>query len=206
MRDLGSVPGLVRSAGERHSNPLQYSCLAKSQTRLSNYCVLKCFSHVWLFATLGTVACQAPLSMGILQARILEWVALSSSSGSSQSRNGSSISCISFIVGGVFTAEPRKPLPLLQKSRSHSFYLSPTIFTILTQFYFLPNPRIESWFPILQTDSSSAEPPGKPITVTVSDGKEFPFDYELCKAVRVLSSSANPSRAQHKPGHKTFFF
>ena len=27
-------------------------------------CVLSCFSHVWLFATLWTVACQAPLSMG----------------------------------------------------------------------------------------------------------------------------------------------
>ena len=27
-------------------------------------CVLNCFSHVWLFATLWTVACQVPLSMG----------------------------------------------------------------------------------------------------------------------------------------------
>ena len=35
-------------------------------------CMLSHFSHVWLFATLWTVACQAPLSMGILQARILE--------------------------------------------------------------------------------------------------------------------------------------
>ena len=26
--------------------------------------VLSCFSHVWFFATLWTVACQAPLSMG----------------------------------------------------------------------------------------------------------------------------------------------
>ena len=33
-----------------------------------------------------TVAHQAPLSMGILQARILEWVAISSSRGSSQPR------------------------------------------------------------------------------------------------------------------------
>ena len=31
-----------------------------------------------------TVACQAPRSMGILQARILEWVAMPSSRGSSQ--------------------------------------------------------------------------------------------------------------------------
>ena len=27
-------------------------------------CVLSCFSPVWLFETLWTVACQAPLSMG----------------------------------------------------------------------------------------------------------------------------------------------
>ena len=39
--------------------------------------VLSCFSCVRLFLTPWTVACQAPLSMGILQARILEWVAIS---------------------------------------------------------------------------------------------------------------------------------
>ena len=27
MRDLGSIPGLGRSPGEEHGNPLQYSCL-----------------------------------------------------------------------------------------------------------------------------------------------------------------------------------
>ena len=37
--------------------------------------VLSPFSRVWLFATPWTVAHPAPLSMGILQARILEWVA-----------------------------------------------------------------------------------------------------------------------------------
>ena len=30
-------------------------------------CVLSCFSRVQLFVTLGTVACQAPLSIGILR-------------------------------------------------------------------------------------------------------------------------------------------
>ena len=35
----------------------------------------KSLSCVWLFATPWTVAHQAPLSMGILQATILEWVA-----------------------------------------------------------------------------------------------------------------------------------
>ena len=41
-------------------------------------------SRVRLFATPWTVACQAPLSMGILQAKILERVA---SRGSSQPRD-----------------------------------------------------------------------------------------------------------------------
>ena len=38
-------------------------------------------------ATLWAIACQAPHSMGILQARILEWVAMPSSRGSSQPRD-----------------------------------------------------------------------------------------------------------------------
>ena len=44
--------------------------------------VLSHFSRVWLFATLWTVACQAV--HGILQARILECIAMPSSRGSSQ--------------------------------------------------------------------------------------------------------------------------
>ena len=43
----------------------------------------KSLSHVWLFVTPQSVACQAPLSMGNLQARKLEWVAMPSSRGSS---------------------------------------------------------------------------------------------------------------------------
>ena len=46
----------------------------------------KSFSHVWLFVTSWTVARQAPLSLGILQARILEWVAMPASMGSSQTQ------------------------------------------------------------------------------------------------------------------------
>ena len=42
-------------------------------------CMLSLFSRIWLFVTLWTVACQAPLSIEILQARILEWVAVLSS-------------------------------------------------------------------------------------------------------------------------------
>ena len=46
------------------------------------YAVLSLFSHVRLFVTPWTVAHQAPLSMGILQAGILEWVSRPFSRGS----------------------------------------------------------------------------------------------------------------------------
>ena len=54
-------------------NIYTYSCLVAQSCRL--------------FATPWTVARQAPLSMGILQARILEWVAYPFSRGSFQPRN-----------------------------------------------------------------------------------------------------------------------
>ena len=45
-------------------------------------------SHIQLIATASTVACQAPLSMGTLQIRRVEWVAMPSSRA---------ISCISSV-------------------------------------------------------------------------------------------------------------
>ena len=63
-------------------------------------------------ATPWTVAHQAPLSMGILQARILEWVARPSSRGSSLPRDQTQVSCIAV---RFFTVEPLgKPCPLLE--------------------------------------------------------------------------------------------
>ena len=61
---------------------------------------VKSLSHVRLFATPWTVAHQAPLSMGILQARILEWVAMPSSRGSSQPKDRTQVS---LIAGRFFT-------------------------------------------------------------------------------------------------------
>ena len=54
------------------------------------------------FVTLQPLAHQAPLSMGFfddfLQARVLEWFAISSSGGSSRPRDWTSISCVSCIA------------------------------------------------------------------------------------------------------------
>ena len=58
------------------------------------------FSHVWLFATLWIVAHQAPLSVGILQARLSEWVAIPSSKGSFQPKDWNQVSQI---AGRFFT-------------------------------------------------------------------------------------------------------
>ena len=57
-------------------------------------------SGVRLFVAAWTVAHQIPLSMGILQARILEWVAIPSSRGSSQPRDGTQVS---HTAGRLFT-------------------------------------------------------------------------------------------------------
>ena len=46
------------------------------------------------FRSTNTWAYQAPLAMGILQANILEWVAIPSSRGSSQSRNQTGVSAL----------------------------------------------------------------------------------------------------------------
>ena len=65
----------------------------------NTFAVLSC-SIMSDSATLWTVARQAPLSMGILQARILEWVATPSSRGSSQPRDQTQVS---HIAGRFFT-------------------------------------------------------------------------------------------------------
>ena len=79
--------------------------------------VLKLLSRVWLFATPWTVAHQALLSMGILQARILEWVAMHSSRGSSQPRDGTHVS---WIAGGFFNSWAKRGAPFLPTSSVQS--------------------------------------------------------------------------------------
>ena len=60
-------------------------------------------SHVRLFVTPWTVAPLAALSMEFLQAIILEWVAISFSRGSSQSRDQTRVYSVSCIAGRFFT-------------------------------------------------------------------------------------------------------
>ena len=63
-------------------------------------CMLSCFSHVWLFATLWTAARQAPCGF---QARTLESVALLSSKGAFQPRDPTSSLTSPTLARGFFT-------------------------------------------------------------------------------------------------------
>ena len=63
-------------------------------------CAVLSHSVVADSGTRWTAAYHAPLSMGIPQARMLEWVAVPFSSGSSQPRDQTQVS---LITGGFFT-------------------------------------------------------------------------------------------------------
>ena len=80
--------------------------------------MLNHFSHVRLFVTLWTVAHQAPLSMGILQTRILEWVSMPSFRGPSPPRNWTHASCIagSFFYCWAIREAPNSDICLEQCS------------------------------------------------------------------------------------------
>ena len=82
------------------------SALQPSDSVIHMCCAL---SHVRLSGTPWTVAHQAPLSMGILQARILEWLAIPSSRGSSQPRDQAQVSRITGGMGFLPSEPPGKP-------------------------------------------------------------------------------------------------
>ena len=68
-------------------------------------CVLSHSSRVWLFSTLWTVTCQAPLSMGFSRQEILELVA---SRGSSPPRDWTHLCFPCWQAGSLPLAPPRK--------------------------------------------------------------------------------------------------
>ena len=75
--------------------------LLESCSCLRSLCVLSCS----VMSDCDPMDCSPPGSSlhGILQARILEWVASSSSRGSSQARDQTHISCVFCIAGRFFT-------------------------------------------------------------------------------------------------------
>ena len=82
----------------RTLNSYQVKLTEMFKNLFRNSCAVLSRCHVRLFVTPWTLAHQAPLSMGILQARILEWVAILFARGSSQPRDQTQAS---HIVGHI---------------------------------------------------------------------------------------------------------
>ena len=147
---MGSIPGLGRSPGGGHGNPLQYSCLENPHGRrnLAGYsprghkgsdktwdtkhstCVLSCFSRVWLCDPMNCILPGCSV-LGILQTRILEWVATSSSRGSSQARDQTCIMSPA-LAGRFFTTSATWETPLMDRKIQSSRFLN----RASTGFYF----------------------------------------------------------------------
>ena len=84
--NLGFYTSLIRSKPSTHAWPLSHSL----------DCVLSCFSSAWLC---NPMDCSPPGSSvyGIFQGRLLEWVAMPCSRRSSQPRDRTCISYISYV-------------------------------------------------------------------------------------------------------------
>ena len=82
---------------------------------------VKLLSRVQLFATPWTIAYQTPQSMEIFQARVLEWVAISFSRGSSWPTDRTRVSCIE--ADTLLPEPPGKPYNWLYLStKEKSFF------------------------------------------------------------------------------------
>ena len=117
---------------------------------------------------------------GILQVRILEWVALPSSRGSSRPRDWICISCVSWIDRQVFTTgttwsevkvaqscltlwDPKDcTVPVQSSPGQNSPHLTELEWVSFPFPRDLPNPGFDPRSPTLQADSLPAEPPRSP--------------------------------------------
>ena len=118
---------------------------------------MKLLSHVRLFGTPWTVARQSPLSTGTLQARILEWIAISFSRDlpdpgiepRSPTLQADSLSSV---------PQPAAHPVSLSMGFSRQSYWSGLPFPFPGD---CPDPGIEPWSPALQAGSLPTELPGK---------------------------------------------
>ena len=117
------ISSLVPLAGNSHLCNIFFLCISGFGTGTTHsnmdesivgmsVCVLSCFSHIQLIATLWAFTCQAPLSSGVLQARILAWVAMHSSRESSQPKNPNRVSYV-YCIGREFLYHQRHRLWLI---------------------------------------------------------------------------------------------
>ena len=112
----------IRNKMFKKQNKMQKKFLMSSRKNKTLVCntgshtlvcaVLSCFSHVRLFVTLWTVVRQPSLSIGLSRQEYWSGFAVLSSRGSSQPRDQTHVSCISYIVwqaGSLPLVPPGKP-------------------------------------------------------------------------------------------------
>ena len=78
----------------------------------------KSLNCVRLFAIPWTVACQVLLSMGFPQARILKWVAISFSRGSSRPRDQTQVSCTAGAFSTIWATREACQVGMLEDNNS----------------------------------------------------------------------------------------
>ena len=86
--------------------------------------MLSRFSHVWLFVTPWTIASPGSSVLGILQARIMEWIAMLFSRGSSWPRYQTCVSSSSCTAGRFFTTELLGKPPKYNRVSTKKFQVS----------------------------------------------------------------------------------
>ena len=148
--DLGLIPGLGRSPAEWNDYPLQYFCLenamdkgawqatvhriANSQKGLSEWARIIALLVAQSCPTLcDPMDCSPSGSSvhGILQARILVWVAMPFSRGSSWCRDGTQVSCIAgkfFTIWTTSTKELHKILIIIFIWKKQFYFSLPHLF------------------------------------------------------------------------------
>ena len=113
--DLLEVQQTLRSLLQHHSSKTSilwrsaFFTVQLSHPYMTTEKTIALTRWTWLFVTPYTAACQAPLSIWTLQARILEWVAMSSSKESSLPRDQIQVS---HITSGFFTIWVTREAPV----------------------------------------------------------------------------------------------
>ena len=123
-------------------------------------CISVCLCVQLCLTLCDPMDCSLPGSSvhGISQARILEWVAISSSRESSWPKHRTHISCVSSIAGGFFTAEPSG-----KKCISHEYLKISYVFTTeYMQFYFFCSDA-DFWVQLCLLDNGRAVVPFFPL-------------------------------------------
>ena len=137
--------------------------------------LLEANSLYFILCSKSLQLCSSPGSSvhGLLQAKILEWITMPSSRGSSRPRDQTCVSCGFCTTGGFFTLEPLgKPKVKVKVAQSYLTHCDTVDYTVhgILQASILewlpfpspgdpPNPEIEPRSPTLQADSLPTEPP-----------------------------------------------